>query len=55
MTDKLRFCVTMDDDVVKKIDVDRGLIPRSTYLNAKMKEIVMPESRPKHADITAAT
>jgi hypothetical protein len=50
---KERFSITMDTKIVSKIDKIRGLIPRATYINERMKEIVMSDSRPKHADTTA--
>ncbi len=53
VTEKKRFCVTMDEDVVTKIDKIRGLIPRATFINEVMKANVMPDSRPKQAGITA--
>lgn len=31
--------MTIDPDVLYAIDLVRGIVPRSTYVNAKLKEI----------------
>ncbi len=32
--------ITIDHDVLERIDKERGLIPRSTWINDKLKRIV---------------
>lgn len=51
----MRFCITMDKEVLKNLDKIRGLIPRATYINEKMKEMVMPASVPQQTGTTAST
>ncbi len=43
----------MDEEVVSTIDKLRGLVPRATYINEKMKEVVTLEGRSKHTSVTA--
>jgi hypothetical protein len=54
MTKKERITITIDGAVLSGIDKGRGLIPRATYINEKMKEIVMPASVPQQTDTTAS-
>ena len=35
---KARTSITLEEDVLEKIDGERGLVPRSTFINAKFKE-----------------
>lgn len=35
---KSRTSITLEKDIMDKIDEERGLVPRSTFINAKFKE-----------------
>lgn len=37
---KKRFSITMDERVLKAIDKERGLIPRSAYIESKLKKVL---------------
>jgi len=46
---KVRFSITLDKNVVKKLDKKRGNIPRSTFINITLKrEFNIAERRLKN-------
>jgi len=44
----------LDQDLYNEIEKQRGDRPRATYINEKLRAIVMPADLPKQADITAS-
>ena len=37
---KARFSITLDKELVKKIDKERNDVPRSTYINKLLKKLI---------------
>lgn len=42
-TEKERISITIDRKILSKIDKVRGLIPRATWINEKLKEMIPAE------------
>lgn len=37
---KKRFSVTIDEKLVEKIDKERGLVPRSAYIEKMLRDVI---------------
>jgi hypothetical protein len=52
---KVQFVIGLDVDLYENVEKIRGKIPRATYLNAKLRDIILPVALPSTEEELAAS